>query len=99
VYLVPPVERGHVLGKVTGGILIGILLGRALSGTISGLLGLAFRIWFAAGLMIAIGAALALWLPRVRPITDLSYSRLIGSTGRRCRRIRLQRRAKVGSAL
>lgn len=32
-----------------------------------------------AALMIAIGAALALWLPRVPPTTDLSYPRLIGS--------------------
>lgn len=79
VHLAPPPERGRILGKVTGGILIGILLARTVSGTISDLWGWPFVFWFAAVLMIAIGAALALWLPRVPPTTDLSYPRLIGS--------------------
>jgi predicted MFS family arabinose efflux permease len=79
VHLAPPAERGHILGKVTGGILIGILLARTVSGIISDLWGWPFVFWFAAALMIVIGAALALWLPRVPPTTDLSYPRLIGS--------------------
>lgn len=65
VHLAPPAERGRTLGKVTGGILIGILLARTVSGTISDLWGWPFVFWFAAALMIAIGLALALWLPRV----------------------------------
>lgn len=79
VHLAPPAERGRILGKVTGGILIGILLARTVSGTISDLWGWPFVFWFAAALMIVIGAALALWLPRVPPTTDLSYPRLLGS--------------------
>lgn len=79
VHLAPPAERGRILGKVTGGILIGILLARTVSGTISDLWGWPFVFWFAAALMTAIGAALALWLPRVPPTTDLSYPRLLGS--------------------
>lgn len=79
VHLAPPAERGRILGKVTGGILIGILLARTVSGTISDFWGWPFVFWFAAALMIAIGGALALWLPRVPPTTDLSYPRLLGS--------------------
>jgi len=79
VHLAPPAERGRILGKVTGGILIGILLARAVSGTISDLWGWPIVFWFAALLMIAIGLAMALWLPRVPPTTNLSYPRLIGS--------------------
>ncbi len=79
VHLAAPAERGRVLGKVTGGILIGILLARTVSGTISDLWGWPFVFWCAAVMMIVIGAALALWLPRVPPTTDLSYPRLLGS--------------------
>ncbi len=79
VHLAPPAERGRILGKVTGAILIGILLARTVSGTIADFWGWPFVFWFAAALMIAIGAALAFWLPRVPPTTDLSYPRLIGS--------------------
>uniref|UniRef100_UPI003BABFE33 MFS transporter n=1 Tax=Stappia sp. TaxID=1870903 RepID=UPI003BABFE33 len=79
VHLAPPTGRGRVLGTVTGGILIGILLARTVSGTISDLWGWSFVFWFAAVMMIAIGAALAVWLPRVPPTTDMSYPRLIGS--------------------
>jgi predicted MFS family arabinose efflux permease len=79
VHLAPPAERGRTLGKVTSGILIGILLARTVSGAISDLWGWPVVFWFAALLMVTIGAALALWLPRVPPTTDLSYLRLLGS--------------------
>lgn len=93
VHLAPPAERGRILGKVTGGILIGILLARTVSGTISDIWGWPFVFWFAAGLMVAIGAALALWLPRVPPTTDLSYPRLLGSLWTLVRTHRVLRRA------
>lgn len=78
VHLAPPTERGRILGKVTGGILIGILLARTVSGIISDLWGWPFVFWFAAAVMVAIGIALAIWLPRVPQTTDLNYPRLIG---------------------
>lgn len=79
VHLAPPTERGRILGKVTAGILVGILLARTISGVISDLWGWPSVFWFAAVLMTIIGLALAVWLPRVPPTTDLSYPRLIGS--------------------
>ncbi|MCR9121072.1 MAG: MFS transporter [Phyllobacteriaceae bacterium] len=93
VHLAPPAERGRVLGKVTGGILVGILLARVVSGMISDIWGWPFVFWFAAVLMIAIGVALALWLPRVPPTTDLSYPRLIGSLWTLVRTHRVLRQA------
>ena len=93
VHLAPPDARGRTLGKVTGGILIGILLARTVSGTISDLWGWPFVFWFAAALMTVIGFALALWLPRVPPTTDLSYFRLLGSLWTLVRTHRVLRRA------
>ncbi|WP_137135467.1 MFS transporter [Rhizobium sp. FKY42] len=79
VHLAPPTERGRILGKVTGGILFGILIARTISGTISDLWGWSFVFWFAAAIMIVIGGALAMWLPKVPPTTTLTYPRLLGS--------------------
>lgn len=93
VHLAPPTGRGRVLGTVTGGVLIGILLARAISGAISDLWGWPYVFWFAAALMIAIGAALAVWLPRVPPTTDMSYPRLLGSLWTLVRTHRILRRA------
>ncbi|WP_051312667.1 MFS transporter [Pseudodonghicola xiamenensis] len=93
VHLAAPAERGRVLGTVTGGILIGILLARAVGGLISDTWGWSVVFWFAAALMIVIGGALAIWLPRVPPTTTLSYPRLIGSLWRLIRSHRVLRRA------
>jgi len=95
VHLAPPAERGRILGKVTGGILVGILLARTVSGVISDLWGWPFVFWFAAALMTAIGVALAVWLPRVPPTTDLSYPRLIGCLWTLVRTHGILRRAVV----
>ncbi|TNB48250.1 MFS transporter [Martelella lutilitoris] len=79
VHLAPAAQKGRTLGMVTAGILIGILLARTLSGIVSDLWGWAFVFWLAAALMVMIGIALAIRLPRVPPTTDMSYPRLIGS--------------------
>ena len=79
VHLAAPHERGRVLGIVTGGILVGILLARTVSGIISDIWGWQAVFAAAAGLMLATGAALAWRLPRIEPVTDLSYGRLLGS--------------------
>lgn len=79
VHLAAPEERGRVLGVLTGGILIGILSARVAGGVISDRFGWAAVFWAAAGGMAVVGLALARWLPRVPPTTDLGYLRLIGS--------------------
>jgi predicted MFS family arabinose efflux permease len=79
VHLAAPSDRGRVLGIVTGGILIGILLARTISGIVSDLWGWRAMFWAAGGLMLLTTAALTWRLPRVAPISDLNYPRLLGS--------------------
>jgi predicted MFS family arabinose efflux permease len=79
VHLAAPSDRGRVLGIVTGGILIGILLARTISGIVSDLWGWRAMFWVAGGLMLLTTAALSRRLPRVAPISDLNYLRLLGS--------------------
>ena len=99
VHLAAPHERGRVLGIVTGGILVGILLARTVSGFISDIWGWQAVFSAAAALMLATGAALAWRLPRVEPVTDLSYGRLLGSLWTLLRAHRILRRAIVVQAL
>jgi predicted MFS family arabinose efflux permease len=79
VHLAAPSERGRVLGIVTGGILTGILLARTISGIVSDLWGWRAMFWAADGLMLLTAAALAWRLPRVAPISNLNYLRLLRS--------------------
>ncbi|WP_258589464.1 MFS transporter [Mesorhizobium sp. AR02] len=99
VHLAAPHERGRVLGIVTGGILVGILLARTASGFISDIWGWQAVFSAAAALMLATGAALAWRLPRVEPVTDLSYARLLGSLWTLLRAHRILRQAIVVQAL
>lgn len=99
VHLAAPHERGRVLGIVTGGILVGILLARTVSGFISDIWGWQAVFAAAAALMLATGAALAWRLPRVEPVTDLSYARLLGSLWTLLRTHRILRQSIVVQAL
>ncbi|MBN9218757.1 MAG: MFS transporter [Mesorhizobium sp.] len=99
VHLAAPHERGRVLGIVTGGILIGILLARTVSGIICDMWGWQAVFWVAAGLMLVTGMALAWRLPRVEPVTDLSYARLLGSLWTLVRTHRVLRKAIIVQAL
>lgn len=99
VHLAARHERGRVLGIVTGCILVGILLAHAVSGFISDIWGWQAVFSAAAALMAATGAALAWRLPRVEPVTDLSYGRLLGSLWTLLRTHRVLRQAVVVQAL
>ena len=99
VHLAAPHERGRVLGIVTGGILIGILLARTLSGIVSDLWGWQAVFGIAAAAMLATAAGLAWRLPRIDPITDLSYGRLIASLWTLVRTHRVLRRVIAVQAL
>jgi predicted MFS family arabinose efflux permease len=99
VHLAAPSDRGRVLGIVTGGILIGILLARTISGIVSDLFGWRAMFWAADGLMLLTTAALAWCLPRVAPISDLNYLRLLGSLWTLVRTHRMLRQAVAIQAL
>lgn len=93
VHLSAPGDRGRVLGVVTGGILIGILLARTVSGALSDAWGWRSVFWCAAIAMLVVGLVLARQLPKVHPITRLSYWRLLLSMWTLVRAHSLLRRA------
>jgi predicted MFS family arabinose efflux permease len=72
-------ERGRVVGTVMSGLILGILLARTAAGVIAQLSGWRTVYFIAAGLMVAVAAALRLRLPRYREDVRLSYPRLLAS--------------------
>ncbi|MBS7564142.1 MFS transporter [Mucilaginibacter sp. Bleaf8] len=74
-----PEERGKKIGFVMSGLLIGILLSRTLSGFIGEHLGWRNMFYIAAGLMVIMGALIALLVPEVEPDYKGSYGKLMKS--------------------
>lgn len=75
-------RRGSVVGTVMAGVLAGILLSRTVSGLVA-----AYGDWremfaFASGASLLMSAVLLLWLPRVTPVTTISYPRMLASLAR-----------------
>lgn len=93
VHLSEPGDRGRVLGVVTSGILVGILLARTISGAMSDALGWRSVFWFAALAMLGLTIVLARQLPKVHPVVDLTYGRLLMSMWTLVRAHPLLRRA------
>jgi predicted MFS family arabinose efflux permease len=77
--LAPPEERGRAVGIVTSGLLFGVLLSRTLSGVVGEALGWRAMYLFAAGLMVLLGIALRLELPRSEPAAPIPYRELVRS--------------------
>jgi predicted MFS family arabinose efflux permease len=75
----PPAERGRNVGTVVSGIMVGILVGRTISGAIGAAFG--WRGVFAAEalFMIPVWFLAAGLLPAGKPMTDLSYGKLMAS--------------------
>jgi predicted MFS family arabinose efflux permease len=81
-HLVPVERRGQVVGNVMGGLLTGIMLARPLSLFVATAFGWRAIFWGSAVLMLAIGGALALLMPRHRPAPGLHYGQILASMGR-----------------
>lgn len=72
-------ERGKVVGTVMSGLLFGILLARTVSGFVGGWFGWRTMYLAAAVMMLALTVVLRLFLSKSRPVTSLSYRRLMSS--------------------
>lgn len=74
-----PSERGATLGTVTSGLLIGILLSRTFSGFIGEMFG--WRVVYYIGVLLSIFLILVVVLifPKNKPVSQLSYSKLLKS--------------------
>jgi predicted MFS family arabinose efflux permease len=78
-HVAPPEERGRAVGAVMGGLLVGILLARTASGFLGAHLGWRAVYVVAAGLMVALAAALRALLPRSEPDASMPYPALLRS--------------------
>ena len=74
-----PEEQGRVVGTVMSGLLLGILFARTASGYLAQIAGWRSVFWTAAGLMLALAAALRVGLPRYRATSGMTYPALIKS--------------------
>jgi len=81
-HLAPPERRGQVVGTVMGGLLLGILLSRTASGLLAAAVGWRGVFGIAAGVSLALAAALRLTLPFSRPAGGLGYVDLLRSLPR-----------------
>jgi predicted MFS family arabinose efflux permease len=77
--MAPPERRGRVIGDVMGGLMMGILLSRPLASLIADTWSWrAFYLTSAVSMAVLTGA-LALYLPRLRPVTRVGYGTLLAS--------------------
>jgi predicted MFS family arabinose efflux permease len=78
-HLAPPARRGRVVGLVMGGLLTGIMLARPLALFVAGAFG--WRVIFlgGAGMMLAVGVALARVMPAHQPRPGLHYGQILAS--------------------
>lgn len=77
--LAGPAEQGSVVGTVMSGLLLGVLFARTASGYLAQLCGWRAVFWAAAGLMLALAAALRIGLPAYRADVGMTYPVLIKS--------------------
>jgi len=77
--LARPEERGAAVGFVMSGLLLGILLARTVAGLVAQHFGWRTLFGLAVVAMIVLAIVVALRLPRRKPVSDLSYGRLLHS--------------------
>lgn len=77
--LAEPKERGRIIGNVMSGLLIGILLSRTFSGIIGEAFGWRIVYSIAAIMMLLLGVLLKMRLPLSPAVSNIRYSKLLGS--------------------
>jgi len=77
--LAPVQIRGSIVGQVMSGLLIGIMLSRPAASFVDDLWGWQAIFYVGAGLMVVIGCALAISLPRREPTSQQRYTALLAS--------------------
>ncbi|MDB5502561.1 MAG: putative major facilitator superfamily drug efflux transporter [Tardiphaga sp.] len=99
-HLSPDALRGRAVGNVMSGLMVGIMLARPAASFITHALSWQAVFEISAALMVGLGIALRLMLPRRRPAAGQGYGALLHSMGRLARDTPvLQRRALYHSCL
>jgi len=78
-------RQGRTIGLVMSGLLSGIMLARPFASFVAEVAGWRAVFLLSAGLMTAIGLALALWLPARRPEARLGYGAILASVANQVR--------------
>jgi predicted MFS family arabinose efflux permease len=77
--LVPPEQRGRVMGAILACLFLGILFGRMAGGLVASTLGWRWTYVGATAMLLALLPALLLWLPSTSSKTQLGYAHLLRS--------------------
>jgi len=77
--LAPSATRGSTIGKIMSGLLCGMLLSRALAGVIGEDFGWREMYWLGVPLAALAATLMRIYLPRIKPQSDLPYSKLLRS--------------------
>lgn len=99
VSLVPPKERGRVIGNVMAGALSGIMLARPLALFVASVLGWRAIFVLSAIAMVAVAGLLARLMPRHRPQSGLAYGAILLSMAELLRTLPVLRWRSVCQAL
>ena len=98
-HLAPEATRGKVVGNVMAGLLGGIMLARPFSSYVAATLGWRAVFYISAAMMLGLALVLSRALPQRRPVTVLSYRRILRSLPRLVMRTPLLRRRAFYQAM
>lgn len=98
-HLVPPAQRGRVIGNVMSGLLTGIMLARPLASFMAAAFGWRAIFFLSAGLMVVVGVLLAQMMPRHQPRPGMHYGQIIASMLKLARSERVLQRRSLYQAL